>query len=108
MMQQPARPRMHRGRWITQGQHDAVGSERRAPRDLHEERFVADRPLDPRHLAENTLEHHPGRCRAFRLVQHFLQITAVHRPRHEILGIRIGVGLADVAQEMQRIARLDR
>ena len=109
MMQQPARPRMHRGRRIAQGQHDAVGRDRhRAPRPA---RAAASRPTArsiPVTSPKTRLSTTPAGAARSASIEHFLQIIAVHRPRHEILGIRIGMGLADVAQEMQRIARLDR
>ena len=76
-MQQPACPRMHRGRRIPEGQHDAVRPDGSTPRNLHEQRLVAGRPLDPRYLAENPLQHRPVRGAAFRLVEHLLQIAAV-------------------------------
>ncbi len=108
MMQKSAGPRMDRGRRITERQHHAIRRDRCLPRDPHEQGLLAGSSFDAGHLAEHPLEHHPVAGRAFGLIERVLQIIAVHRPRHEILGIRIRLGLAYVAQKMQRIARLDR
>jgi hypothetical protein len=108
MMQESPRPAVHRRRRIPKRQHDPIRRDGPVPGYHYAERFLALRSLDPGHLAENTLQHDPGGRRALGLVEHFLKVLPVHRPRHEILGIRIGMRLAHEAQEMQRITWMDR